>query len=254
MFCKFCGTQINDDDLFCPNCGQRRTNVASGANASGTGTTQQQQQTANATQTPQEATASLTDEEQLENAFITGNPSGAAGVGNSFLHYKKSFAAFKMGSSTKWNWASFSASILNIAYRKQYSLAAILAGISFILPFVLLYIGTHTPLYGLSDIYEMLPHLAGIIIAIISGCIADKSLYKRFTKLKDLVVANFPNDIEKQKECMAQNGGTKIVAVVIFVIVGMVSAILYSILPGIIFGEYFFGHNFFGNYFRNIYH
>lgn len=202
MFCQNCGTKLDDGTVFCPNCGTKieDVNVAatqSGYTDAGRGTATNEAYSfanvqPNANVGASAATgATVADEEQLENAFITGNPSGNAGIGSSFLHYKKSFAAFRAGSSTQWNWAAFWVGPYNLAYRRQYLLAAIFAVIS------------------------LIPIISGII----SGCIADKSLYNKFTTQKNIAISSFPNDIEQQKVYMAHNGGTKTSAVWIFIVI-----------------------------------
>lgn len=216
MFCQNCGTKLDDGTVFCPNCGTKTeaenaaatqnsyTNAGSGASTNEAYSFAQPNTNAGASAA---TGATITDEEQLENAFITGNPSGNAGIGNSFLHYKKSFAAFRAGKSVQWNWASCLLNAYNMAYRKLYSLAIVFTFAGAILSV-------------LSASYIITPGLAlilSIAMLIITGCIADKSLYNKFTAQKNIAISSFPNDIEQQKVYMSQNGGTKISAVWLFI-------------------------------------
>lgn len=80
MFCKFCGTQMNDGDLFCPNCGKQQISESGSASSAGTGSAAQQATSTTQTAQPQ-AQTQPTAQPQLQATQYVAKKSNAGVIG-----------------------------------------------------------------------------------------------------------------------------------------------------------------------------
>lgn len=212
-FCSNCGAKIDDGVAFCTNCGTKVVNLEeSKATAS--------QETVTAQPQPQQnyqedsAAADSDNDELLMRAFITGSVNPHSFEHN-YDHYRK--ALFKMdngGSKLSWNWSAFWVSGWNICYRKSY-------GLGIVINIVLWILGAVSS--GVCLLLNFIPAL-----------MADSFVYSRYRENLAYAKRTFPNDITKQTEYMAENGGVNNVVPVIAVI----ACIIYAVFViGIIYNS-----------------
>lgn len=191
-FCRNCGKELSDGDLFCSGCG---TSTGIGNDA----------ETEAAFDVRTES-----DDDALMDAYISGT-TGTPVRTHAYEHYKNAYSAMDRnnGSFTmKWNWAAFFFTGWHLMYRKAY-----LEGILLLV------------------LFTIIPAGFNLILQIAAGLCINYILYRRYkTKLGECK-AETDNSASRLSR-MAAEGGTSTVVKVLAAIyfIAYIGIILFILL------------------------
>lgn len=141
-----------------------------------------------------------TEEEQLMEAFITGEIHGDSSS-TACKHYKKAFRKFQEDGGLSFNRATWLFGFFHLLYRRSI-LGATLAFFApwILIPYVLkILLGTQLP-------YK----LESLITQLIFGFVGDRFIYSRYRKLWSKARFLYPADEKARIELVARNGGPSI--------------------------------------------
>lgn len=181
-FCRNCGKELSDNDLFCPGCG---TPTGIGNN----------------TETKSDSDIRPeTNDEVLMDAYISGS-TGTPVQNHAYQHYKNAYSAMERNNGAftmKWNWAAFFFTGWHLMYRKAY-----LEGILLLV------------------LFTIIPAGFNLILQIAAGLCINYILYRRYkTKLGECKAES--GNFRSQLSEMASAGGTstiiKVLAAIYFIV------------------------------------
>lgn len=181
-FCRNCGKELSDGDLFCPGCGT----------STGIGNDAETEAAFNV--------RTETNDEALMDAYISGS-TGTPIQNHAYEHYKNAYSAMERnngGFTMKWNWAAFFFTGWHLMYRKAY-----LEGILLLV------------------LFTVIPAGFNLILQIAAGLCINYLLYRRYkTKLGECKAES--GNPSTQLARMASEGGTstivKVLAAIYFIV------------------------------------
>ena len=236
--CKICGARMNDGAAKCPMCGaaacataeslqpkpqdQPRPQVRQSPPA------QQQwpqaqpvQQTVTvqmppppvSPQTSQYATSGDATENELINAYITGNAGGIPTTTHALEHYRDAFRG-----PISWNWATAFTTAMNLFYRRCWGWALLTCLIS-----------------GLCTLIPGGPIVGYVVFFIIMGLAGDRIIYSRYNRTVQKARSLYPGNKNSQLSYVAGLGGTRTALVITLSVLALIFTIIGILTYGVAF-------------------
>ena len=239
--CKICGGRIADGATKCPTCGSPVGSTAESLQPKPleqprpqvrqSQPVQQQwqqppvqpvQQTVTvqmppppvSPQTSQYATSGDATENELINAYITGNAGGIPTTTHALEHYRDAFRG-----PISWNWATAFTSAMNLFYRRCWGWALLTYVISWLCTLII-------PGGALASY---------IGFFIIMGLAGDRIICSRFKRTVQRAFSLYPGNKNSQLSYVAGQGGTRTALVITIIVVSLICAIILCLAYGVTF-------------------
>ncbi|MCR5620656.1 MAG: hypothetical protein K6G18_02250 [Treponema sp.] len=164
-------------------------------------------------QTSQYATSGDATENELINAYITGNAGGIPTTTHALEHYRDAFRG-----PISWNWATAFTSWLNLFYRRCWGWALLTCLIS-----------------GLCTLIPGGPIVGYVVFFIIMGLAGDRIIYSRYNRTIQKARSLYPGNKSIQLSYVATQGGTRTALVITLSVLSLIFAIIGILTYGTLF-------------------